>query len=253
MERPVLRGVLVYRSKSGALEFSRGLSHSDSSFAALISTVQVLSRLTAGGQIAHFALSNSALTIVQSPENGLGVAIFHDSSFYRCVAREIATCILREYSGRLNQSAGSISFPIGALKIAIQSAARSVMRWLTTKLRGVILFAAIFSGNDIQETYPTNSDAVSVGTTLDELQMSLRDLGRMVSDQPYELVIEADQVVTRLVLYEFESEETTLLLQLRAESNSPVVIAQLTEMLDMLALCLRTSARVYSLGESESA
>jgi hypothetical protein len=253
MEGRALRGLLVYRSKSGALEFSRGLSHSDSSFAALISTVQVLARLTAGGQIAHFALAHSALTIVQSPQNGLGVAVFHDSAFYRCVAREIALCILRDYSGRFNPNGGATSFPIGALKLSIRSAARSVMRWLTARLRGAVLFAALFSGNDIQETYPTNSDAVSVGTTLDELQMALRDLGRTVADQPRELVVEADRVVTRLVLYEFESEETTLLLQLRAEANSAAVGAQLTELLEMLALCLRTSARVYSLGESEEA
>jgi hypothetical protein len=113
------------------------------------------------------------------------------------------------------------------------------------------MFAAIFSGNDIQETYPTSSDAVAVGATLDELQMALRELGQVVADQPVELVVEADQVVTRLVLFDFEGEQTVLLLQLRASANSPAVIAQLQEMLDMLSLCLRTAARVYSLGEED--
>jgi hypothetical protein len=83
--------------------------------------------------------------------------------------------------------------------------------------------------------------------------MALRDVGQLIPDQPVELVVEADQVVTRLVLYDFEGEQTILLLELRASANSTAVLAQLREMLDMLLLCLRTSARVYSLGESEDA
>jgi hypothetical protein len=243
---------MVYRSNSGALEFARGFLGRETSFAALLSSVQLLARVTAGAHISHISLANSALTIVQSPQNGLAVAIFHDSAFYRCVARELALSVLRDYSERFNPS-GVTSFPIGALKLAMQSASRTVMRWLTAKLRGVVLFAAIFSGNDIQETYPTSSDAVAVGATLDELQMSLRELGQLVPDQPVELVVESDQIITRLVLYDFEGEQTIFLLQLRASANSPAVLAQLQELLNMLALCLRTAARVYSLGETDAA
>jgi hypothetical protein len=250
MQAPVLTGLIIYRSNSGAPEFARGFRGRENSFAALLSTVQHLARMTAGAAISHISLAATALTIVQSPQNGLAVAIFHDSTFYRCVARELAISVLRDYSERFNPN-GITSFPIGALKLAMQSASRTVLRWLTTKLRGVILFAAIFSGNDIQETYPTSSDAVAVGATLDELKMALTELAQLVPDQPAELVVQSDQIMTRLVLYDFEGEQTTLLMQLRASANSPAVLTQLREGLDMLALCLRTSAKAFSLGESD--
>jgi hypothetical protein len=117
---------MVYRSNSGAPEFARGFLGRENSFAALLSTISHLARLTAGAAISHISLTTTALTIVQSHQNGLAVAIFHDSTFYRCVARELAIAVLRDYSERFNPN-GITSFPIGALKNAMQSASRTVM------------------------------------------------------------------------------------------------------------------------------
>jgi hypothetical protein len=215
-------------------------------FGGLIIATQSRASATIGGHLAYLSLTNFALTIVTNPQAGLFLTVVADVNFPRALSHEIGLSILRTFSERWNPSSGTLNDPggnrrfQGALGPAIRLASTSIFHALITRLRGVVLFAVIFSGDgDAKYTYPPNTDSITVGAALQQLQMSVTELAGLArrDEVPYELVVESEHAVTRLVFLG----GTTLFIQIRATSHSGEVVRQVKETIAMVELCLATS------------
>lgn len=82
-----------------------------------------------------------------------------------------------------------------------------------------------------------SADSISVAANLQQLQFALQEMAELTSDAPSELVVEGGQIFSHVVLFG----ATTVVLQIRASSHSPEVVAQVKEALNMLGLCFKTA------------
>ena len=241
----MLRSVCI-SSKGGFVLFSadfEGSGKNVHSVSGLLTALTDISKRSVGSPVCYIVMKKLAITIVQSEDTGIKVILFHDASYYRILAHRIATEIMKTFTEKFppstyNATDSSIFRHFNSsLGPAIRSASSFLLQSLIEKLRGAMQFAVVFSDGDAIFTFPSNANSLSVAANLQGLQFSFQEIADITNDQPYELVIEGEQVVTHVVLFG----TTTVVLQIRAYYNSPAVVSEVAETIDMLKLCFQTS------------
>jgi len=241
----MLRSVFI-STKGGFVLFSadfEGNQKNVHSLSGLFTALSTISVRSVGAPVSFIMMKKLAITIVQSDEYNIKVILFHDSEYYRELAKCIASEILRTFCERFpsntyNTSDNSVFRHFNsALGPAIRSASSILLHSLIDRLRGAVQFSVVFSDGDSIFTYPSNADSLSVAANLQALQFSLQEIANITSDIPDELVIEGGQVFSHVALFG----TTTVVLQIRADFHSHTVVDEVTETLNMLRLCFQTA------------
>ena len=241
----MLRSVCI-SSRGGSALFStdfEGSGKNAHSVSGLLTALTDISKRAVGAPVSYIVMKSLAITIVQADDTGIKVILFHDASYYRVLAHRIATEIMKAFTDKFppssyNTSDSSIFKHFNSsLGPAIRSASSYILHSLISRSRGAIQFAVVFSDGDAIFTYPSNANSLSVAANLQGLQFSFQEIADITNDQPFEITIEGQQVVTHVVLFG----TTTVVLQIRADYHSKDVVNDVAETVDMLKLCFQTS------------
>ena len=241
----MLRSISI-SNRSGFVLFSadfEGSSKHVHSISGLFTALNDISKRSIGAPVSFIMMNKLAITVVYSEETGIKVILFHDSEYYRilahCIAQEILRTFLEKFSPTTFNVSNNSTFKHfnSALGPAIRNSSSILLLSLIDRLRGAVQFSVVFSNGDSIFTYPSNANSLSVAANLQALQFSLQEMANLTSDTPDELIIEAGQVFSHVILFG----TTTVVLQIRADFHSSTVISEVTETLNMLRLCFQTA------------
>lgn len=241
----MLRSICI-SSRGGFVLFSadfEGSGRNVNGVSGLITALTDISKRSVGFPVSYVLMKNLAITTVMSEETGIKVILFHDSSYFRTLAHQIASEIMKAFIEKFpphtyNANDNSIFRHFSSsLGPSIRNASFAILHSLIERLRSAIPFAVILIDGDAAFTYPSNADSLSVASKSQPLQIHFGDIASLTSDTPYELIIEGVHLYTHIVMFG----TVVVFIHVRADYHSPKVVADLSETLDMLRLCFHTS------------